>query len=218
MNWSENAWQSIENIYQDIVEMPFIRELSDGSLGKEKFQFYISQDSLYLEHFGRTLALIGSKAYDTDDALSFMRFAENAIVVENALHESYFKEFQISDKGILQPVCHHYIHFLRSTAAFEPVEIAMAATLPCFWIYKKVGDYICQIKQISNNPFQSWIETYGGEEFAIAVKTAIQICDKAAKNTTPEIRERMTEAFITASRMEFQFWQAAYELKVWKSF
>ena len=215
MNWSENAWKSIENIYNDITEMPFITKLSDGTLSKEKFQFYIAQDSLYLEHFGRTLALIGSKAHDVDDALAYIRFAENAIVVENALHESYFKEFEILDKGILEPVCHHYIHFLKSTAAFEPVEVAMAATLPCFWIYKEVGDYILNLGQTAENLYKSWIDTYGGEDFALAVNSAIEICDKAALNTTAEIRNRMNEAFVTASRLEFQFWQAAYDLKTW---
>jgi len=215
MNWSEDTWKSIENIYDRIIEMSFIKELSLGNLPLTKFQFYIAQDSLYLEHFGRALALIGSKAHDKEDALSFIRFAENAVVVENALHESYFKDFEISERGILQPVCHHYIHFLKSTAAFEPVEVAMAATLPCFWIYKRVGDYIYQSEQTKNNPFQSWIETYGGEEFGIAVEKAISICNKAAENTTPIIRERMKEAFMTASHLEFQFWQAAYDKKVW---
>ena len=215
MNWSENAWKSIENVYNDITAMPFITELSDGTLSREKFQFYIAQDSLYLEHFGRTLALIGSKAHDVDDALAYMRFGENAIVVENALHESYFKEFEILERGILEPVCHHYIHFIKSTAAFEPVEVAMAATLPCFWIYKEIGDYILNLEQTIENPYKSWIDTYGGEDFAVAVKSAIEICDKAALNTTPEIRNRMNEVFVTASRLEFQFWQAAYDLKTW---
>lgn len=215
MNWTENAWKSIENIYQDIIRMPFIKELSDGTLNKEKFQFYIAQDSLYLDHFARTLALIGSKAHHIEDALAYMRFAENAIVVENALHESYFTAFEISDKGVLEPACHHYIHFLRSTAAFEPVEVAIAATLPCFWIYKEVGDYIFSLEQKSENPYQSWIETYGGEDFAVAVKTAISICNKAAESTTPEIRARMNDAFITASRLEYQFWEAAYNLNKW---
>ncbi|RZK39462.1 MAG: thiaminase II [Pedobacter sp.] len=215
MNWSKDAWKSIENIYQDITQMPFIKELANGSLEKEKFQFYISQDSLYLEHFGRTLALIGSKAHTIDDALTYMRFGENAILVEKALHDSYFKEYQISNSGSLQPIAHHYIHFLKSTAAFEPVEVAMAATLPCFWIYKEVGTYVYASRKVSDNPYQSWIDTYVGEDFEVAVKNAIEICDRAAENTTPEIRRCMTEAFLTASILEFKFWQAAYDLKVW---
>lgn len=215
MKWSEATWNTITPIYESIQNMSFIEELTNGTLPKEKFQFYMAQDSLYLAHFGRTLALIGAKIYDIDDALTYIRFAENAIVVENILHESYFKDFEVSDKGIIAPTCHHYIHFLRSTAALEPVEVAMAATLPCFWIYKKVGDYIYSNQQEENNPYQRWIETYGGEEFALSVKNAIAICDKAAANTTTEIRKKMTEAFITASRMEYNFWDAAYTLKVW---
>lgn len=215
MKWSEQTWKTIEPIYESILKMPFIEEMSDGSLSKEKFQFYMAQDSLYLAHFGRTLALIGAKLYDIKDALSYIRFAENAIVVENALHESYFKDFDISDKGSIQPACHHYIHFLKSTAALEAVEVAMAATLPCFWIYKKAGDYIYNNQHIENNPYQRWIDTYGGDEFAVAVQNAITICDKAAEHTTPEIRRRMTAAFITASRMEYDFWNAAYNLRVW---
>lgn len=216
MKWSEQTWKTVDTIYESILKMPFIEELTNGSLPKEKFQFYMTQDSLYLEHFGRTLALIGAKVYDIKDALSYIRFAENAIVVENALHESYFKDFDVSDKGNIEPTFHHYIRFLKSTAALEPVEVAMAATLPCFWIYKKAGDYIYENQQFENNPYQRWIETYGGDEFATAVQNEIVICDNAAENTTPEIGKRMTEAFITASRMEYNFWDAAYTLNVWK--
>lgn len=215
MKWSEQTWKTIEPIYESILKMPFIEELTNGSLPKEKFQFYMLQDSLYLEHFGRTLALIGAKVYDIQDVLSYFRFAENAIVVENALHESYFKDFNVSDKGNIEPACHHYIHFLRSTAALDAVEVAMAATLPCFWIYKMVGDYIYSHQQQENNPYHQWIKTYGGEEFGVAVQKAIAICDNAAENTTPEIRKKMTEAFITASRLEYDFWDGAYNLKKW---
>jgi thiaminase/transcriptional activator TenA len=92
----------------------------------------------------------------------------------------------------------------------------MAATLPCFWIYKKVGDHILDNQKAGDNPYQRWIDTYGGDEFATAVQRAIDICDNAVENTTSDIRNRMTEAFITSTRMEYDFWEAAYELKVWK--
>nr|WP_315031374.1 thiaminase II [uncultured Chryseobacterium sp.] len=216
MKWSEQTWNAIEKHYQSILDMPFIKELSDGSLPEEKFRFYMAQDSLYLEHFGRTLSLIAAKITDLQDVLTFMRFAENAIVVENALHESYFKDFGLHDKGVLQPACHHYIHFLRSTAALESVEIAVAAVLPCFWIYREVGNYIYEIQNTVNNPYEKWIATYAGEEFSTAVDQAIHICNTLAENSTEETRKRMTEAFIMASRMEFHFWEAAYELRTWK--
>lgn len=216
MTWTEHAWQAIAPIYKRIIEMPFLAELSNGTLAQERFQFYIMQDSGYLEHFGKALALLGARAAATEDALAFMRFAENALVVESLLHESYLKDFGISDKGALEPACHHYVHFLKSTAALDAVEIGMAAVLPCFWIYKAVGDHISQSPQAPANPYQKWIDTYGGEEFGIAVRQAIAICDRAASATTEQTRAAMTKAFITASRLEYDFWDGAYQLRMWK--
>lgn len=218
MKWTEQTWEKIESHYSAILEMPFVQELANGTLANHKFQFYMAQDSLYLEHFGRTLALIGARSHDIGDVLAYLRFAEGAIVVENALHESYFQDFGVTEKGTIQPACHHYTHFLKSTAALEPVEVAMAATLPCFWIYKKVGDHIYKGRARDNNPYQRWIDTYGGEEFSNSVQRAIMICDLAAERTTPLIRARMTEAFIQASQLEYHFWEAAYTERKWNTY
>jgi thiaminase/transcriptional activator TenA len=216
MKWSEQAWLSIEPIYESILQMPFIQELTDGTLPLEKFQYYLMQDSIYLEHFGRALAIVGARAHSIPDMLAFFRFAETTIIVENALHESYFKDFGIETRDSIQPACHHYTHFLKSTVALEAVEIGMAAILPCFWIYKAVGDYIYQHRKGSNNPYQKWIDTYASEEFGTAVKTAISICDANAAQTTLMIQEKMTEAFIASARLEFDFWEAAYTNRRWK--
>ncbi len=215
MKWSEQAWETITPIYRSITEMPFIREMKTGILPVGKFQFYMQQDACYLEHFARALALIGARATDLNDALSFIRFAENAIVVENALHESYFVDFGVTSAEAPAPACHHYIHFLKSTAALDAVEIGMAAVLPCFWIYKEVGDHIYRSQQKEGNPYQKWIDTYAGDEFGVAVKMAIDICDKVAAGTTEAVRAAMTEAFVLASRLEFDFWDGAYKGRRW---
>ena len=46
MLWSEQAWQRTAFIYEEIIGMPFIKELINGTLPIEKFKFYISQDAL----------------------------------------------------------------------------------------------------------------------------------------------------------------------------
>lgn len=175
----------------------------------------MAQDSLYLEHFGRALALIAARANNISHTLDYLKYAETAILVENLLHDSYFNDFGITEKGEIQPACHHYVHYLKSTAALDSIEIAMAAVLPCFWIYKKVGDHIYNNFKIKSNPYQKWINTYGGEEFSNAVKQAISLCDEVASETTPAIRKKMTEAFVTSSRMEYNFWDKAYNLIKW---
>ncbi|WP_209403407.1 thiaminase II [Pseudozobellia sp. WGM2] len=215
MNWSSKAWEQIIPIYQKIIEMPFITELTNGTLPLEKFQFYMLQDAHYLDQFGRALAIIGARTQSLEDSLAYIKFAEGAIVVEKALHESYFESYQLSEKGSIQPTCHHYGNFLKSTAALQPVEVAIAAVLPCFWIYKKVGDHIYQNQKAIENPYQKWIETYAGEEFGIITQRAIDISNRISLGCTPIQQQAMTEAFVTASRLEYEFWNSAYVLKRW---
>ena len=215
MKWTDKIWTQIEPIYQKIIEMPFIEELQKGTLPLEKFQFYMGQDSFYLENFARSLALIGARAHRVSHALDFIRFAEGAIVVEKALHDSYFQEFGLSQRGSIEPTTHHYINFLKSTSALDQVEIAMAAVLPCFWIYQEVGDSIYKNQLSEDNPYQKWIDTYAGKEFKELVIKAINICDSVAENCTPQQQERMTQAFVEASKLEFMFWDSAYQLKTW---
>lgn len=216
MKWTDNTWTQIEPIYQKIINMPFIEELQKGTLPLEKFQYYMGQDSFYLENFARSLALIGARAQNTTQALDFIRFAEGAIVVEKALHDSYFKEFGLTERGNIEPTTHHYIHFLKSTTALDQIEIAMSAVLPCFWIYKKVGDYIYNNPLNDQNPFQKWIDTYAGKEFEELVLKSKNICDEVAEDCTKQQQERMTQTFIEASKLEFMFWDSAYQLKTWE--
>ena len=217
MNWTDQAWEAILPIYQEILKMPFIEELKNGTLPLEKFQFYMLQDAKYLEHYGRALAALGSKAADNEMALDFFEFGKNALIVERALHEAYFKQFNLepNQEITIEPVCHHYIHYLKSTVAYDPIEVATAAILPCFWIYKEVGDHIYQNQNTENNPYKNWIETYSGEEFAEGVKKALQYSNYMAENSTEKGRKAMLEAFIAASRLEFNFWDAAYRNITW---
>ena len=218
MKWTDQAWNNIQDLFIEIIKMPFISELKDGTLPLEKFQFYMLQDSKYLEHYGRVLAALGSKARNNQMALDFFDFGKNALIVESALHEGYFKEFglQANQGIIMEPVCHHYIHFLKSNIAFEPIEVSIAAILPCFWIYKEVGDYILENQSKNHNPYTNWINTYSGEEFAEGVKRAKDYTDWMADNTTEEIKKQMFEAFQTASILEYKFWEAAYQQITWK--
>lgn len=220
--WSDQAWKTIEPVFSKIVNMPFIQEMIDGSLDMENFRFYIAQDDIYLEHFGKALALIATRTNDSSLSLAYIRFAENAFVVEQALHASYLNQWERTDGTVAQPACHHYVHFLKSTTALDPIEVGMAAVLPCFWIYKAVGEYIqneqaayLNKKSHSANPYQSWIDLYGGEEFNTAVQQAISFTNQAAEGTTAEIRKAMTQAFVTASNLEFDFWEGAYRLRKW---
>lgn len=214
MNFTQHLWQESQAIYDAILKHSFNQELMAGTLDKKSFQFYIQQDSLYLHDFGRALAMIGAKSFDAPKLQQFASFAEGAVVVEKALHEQYFEEFGIQGTGTKSPACMLYTHFLLSTTAYDDYPVGIAALLPCFWIYREVGNHIYQ-NAAGNNPYQAWIDTYAGEEFSELVDKAIAITDEVAKDASEQVRQRMLDAYLYSSRLEWMFWDSAYRQEGW---
>lgn len=216
MKWTESAWEHITPLYDKIIQMPFNQELMKGTLELEKFKFYMAQDAYYLGEFGKALSMISSRMKSTEHVLAFSQFASGAIVVERALHEGYFKTLGLPENVQPSPSCLLYTNFLLNQAAYGNIETAVAAVLPCFWIYKKVGDFIySQQKNIPENPYKDWIDTYSGEEFAKSVHLALEITDELAESTSNSAQQEMLAAFEMASKLEWMFWDSAYRLEKW---
>ncbi len=215
MTLTAHLWQSIQPIFQAILEHPFNQELMQGSLEVKRFQFYLQQDALYLNDFARTLALIAAKSGSSDRIVAFLNFAIGAVVAERELHEQYFSLYGIQPTQEYAPGCFSYTHYLLSTAALGSYGEAIAAVLPCFWIYQEVGQFIHQKAQ-SSNPYQAWIDTYAGDAFAQVVQHAISITDQVAEAVTEQERKAMTAAFVRSSQLEWLFWDSAYRLETWQ--
>ena len=55
-------WASIEDTYHAIREHPFVAGLTDGSLERDSFEFYVIQDSHYLREYARALSIAAAFA------------------------------------------------------------------------------------------------------------------------------------------------------------
>lgn len=218
MSFSSEAWSRIDTLYRSILALPFNQELAAGTLSRERFTFYMLQDAHYLTVFGRALAVTAARAPDNDALIAFAGSAREAVVVERALHEDFFRKFGISAAEAAatepSPTCSHYTSYLLATAHNAPYEVSVAALLPCFWIYWEVGKHLYGIA-VPENPYQAWIDTYADEEFADGVRKVIAIADQVAEAATPAAREDMSKAFVRASQLEWMFWDSAYRLEQW---
>ena len=56
-SFSEQLRAEAEPMWKQIFAQPFLREIKDGTLPLEKFQYYLGQDYLYLEGFARTVCM-----------------------------------------------------------------------------------------------------------------------------------------------------------------
>lgn len=210
-SFSNNLWEDIFPVYQKILKLPFILELTNGTLSAQRFVYYIQQDALYLLDYARALLLIAAKANTASEIISFIRFAEGAIIEERALHEYYLKGYEVDPSMTKNNACFAYTHYLISTAATQSIEEAIAAVLPCFWIYRDVGKHIHR-HSVPDNPYEKWISNYADEAFSRLVDEALRIADRMYNEATLSTQNAMRKAVLQSSILEWRFWDEAYTL------
>jgi thiaminase/transcriptional activator TenA len=211
-------WAAADSVYQSILRHPFLTGLSDGSLDVQAFRFYIVEDAYYLTEFARTLSLLASKAPRDEWIVAFDRDAIGSLEAERALHQSYFKDFGLSEEELRArppaPTTLAYTSYLLATACTRPFEEGLSAVLPCYWIYAEVGKALAR-KGSSSALYQRWIDNYGSDAYDATVQAVLAIMDELAKEASPASRGRMVRQFVTTSRYEWMFWDMGYRQEGW---
>jgi thiaminase (transcriptional activator TenA) len=214
------AWERTARLQEAILKLPFNEALTDGSLSREVFAFYIVQDARYLVGFAQALSAAATRSDDAEDAAFLAGAANAALLEERRLHAGYVEEFGLTDEEIAgvetSPTCLAYTSYLKACALTEPYPVLLAAILPCFWVYQHVGATILEATGgAEGHPYRAWIRTYADEEFANAVLAARDLVDKVAAHSGEPTRERMHDAFLRASEYEWMFWHSAWIKEGW---
>jgi thiaminase (transcriptional activator TenA) len=211
-------WASAVPIYERILEHPFLTGLTDGSLPMAQFQFYVKQDSLYLREYARCLALASAKAGSSFWCEMFAAHAQSALNVERSLHEAYFASWGLSPADLERtpptPTTLAYTSYLLRVAGTGTFEELLGAILPCYWIYWEVGKALVR-RGSPHAVYQRWIDAYASEQFAAAVQRVLDATDRSTADLPESRLESIRRHYLTASRYEWMFWDAAYRLESW---
>jgi thiaminase (transcriptional activator TenA) len=218
MSFTDDLWAAMTPVYDAILRHPFLAGLTDGSLPRERFRFYAVQDALYLREFARGLSLAAAKAPEDDWIVMFNEHAAGALRVERALHEGFFKEFGLTPAEVaatpLAPTNLAYTSYLLAVGHGAPFHEALAALLPCYWIYWEVGKKLEQAG--SPDPlYARWIATYASNEFGDVVRAVLSAIDAVAAGLRPAEREAMRRHAVTTARYEWMFWDMGWRQEPW---
>ncbi|MGE2737608.1 thiaminase II [Mycolicibacterium vaccae] len=216
--WSTQLWTAITPIFDATVSHPFITGLTDGSLAPESFAYYVAQDVHYLRAYARALAVVGAKAPGLAETAMFARHAADILDVELELHRELLPALGLTAESVdavpVGPTTQAYNSYLLATVYGGSFADGLAAVLPCFWIYARVGTALAE--QGSSDPrYQRWIDSYGGEEFAAAVAEVLELTDRIGPNLSPEQEAVARAHFVTTSRYEWMFFDAGYRQEKW---
>ena len=216
--FTDQLWEDNRDVYEEILQHPFLTGLVDGTLSREAFSFYMIQDTHYLREFARALSIAASKAPREDWAALLSTHAADTFSYERQLHETVFQNYGISTKQIRDtdpsPEAFGYTNFLVATSHSRPFAESVAALLPCYWIYWEVGKELK--KQGSKNPvYQRWINAYASDDYGKSVRAVIRIVNEMARNANVEAKGKMKEHFRRSARYEWMFWDSAYHRRSW---
>lgn len=208
---SHAAWKHTETIIKAIHQHPFNVELAQGHLSLKRFAYYIEQDTNYLQNYARCHALIAAKL-PVKYMQVFLRYAEGALIAEQDLVHQYYRDhLHLNETKTITPATLSYNSYLLSVCMTEPVEVAIAAILPCFWIYHDVGLAMATFSH-AHHPYARWINTYASDEFKQGVLECTDIFDTLATHACPSRQAEMIEAFYKSTVLEWHFWNDAYHL------
>lgn len=217
-SFTGELWSGIEPTYQAILGHPFIIGLTDGSLERASFEFYVIQDAHYLREYARALSVAAARAPAEADIAMFNEHAAGAIAVERSLHESFFAHFGLSEEDVartpMAPTNLAYTSYLVATAYGGSFPELLGAVLPCYWIYWEVGKALLE-RGSPDALYGRWIETYGGEEFAEVVRAVLALADRLGPELSPAERMSAGRHFATTSRYEWMFWDMGYRRERW---
>src|SRR3989338_866019 len=199
---SNSVWAFSKEVVDAIKQHPFNQELVQGTLSPDKFAFYIEQDSIYLGQYARCLAMIASKAPNRYIE-PFLRFSHQALIAEQELVHFHFKKvLDIKETNKLSPATLSYTSYLLCVSANDPIEVAIAAVLPCFWIYYDIGVTFKDVVT-PQNPYKKWMDAYTAKEFHESVHEMITIFDEIASQASPKYLEKMKDAFYKGAVLEW---------------
>ncbi len=216
--FSAELWAGIEDSYAAILEHPFVTGLADGTLDRAAFELYVVQDAHYLREYARALSVAAARAPAEADIAMFAAHAAEAIAVERSLHETFFAEFGLDEAQVaatpMAPTNLAYTSYLLATAYGGSFAEALGAVLPCYWIYWEVGKAL--VERGSPDPlYARWIETYGGDEFAVVVRQVLDLTDRIGPSLGTADRAAAARHFAATARYEWMFWDMGYRREQW---
>lgn len=211
--FSERAWQAAGPWFDAILEHPFVSGLGAGTLPEAAFTRYLVDDAHYLTRYARVLAHIAGRSEAVPDVELFAASAAGAVAAERTLHTEWLTGRGLDPDGpdvpAPTPTCRAYTGFLMESAVAAPFDVAVAAVLPCFRVYAEVGRRLAAAVGKAH-PYAAWIATYADPDFDDAVRRAEACLDRVGRDDAA-----VTGAYLTSTRFEWMFWDAAWRAETW---
>lgn len=219
MSFSRFLEQQTQDVWQAIYGHPFVKGIGDGSLARERFEFYLKQDYVYLIDFSRVFALASAKARQLEDMGTFAKLLDMTLNTEMDLHRRTCQEFGISaeELGQTRPalITLSYTSFLVKACYEEPLAGIIAVLLPCAKGYADIALQL-QAAGVPEKPhYRDWIETYASEDFVGWANWLAEKLDGFGAQASDSDKQKWQDIYLHSARFELLFFEMGWQKEEW---
>src|SRR6266581_3489728 len=186
--FSERLRKKAGGIWEAQHAHPFVRGIGEGTVGLERFKFWVRQDYVFLIEYARLLALAAARSPD--------------LQTEMSLHRSYAAEFGISHEELegepATPTTKAYTDFLLRVAATADFAELVAALLPCMWSFSEIGQRLARQARPADERYAKWIDLYASGEFAALAQWCRDLLDRLAEGLPERELWKLEAAFLSS--------------------
>lgn len=219
--FTDRLFENVKDIWEANHQHPFVQELGNGTLDKEKFVRYMKQDYVYLIDYAKLFAIASVKSTDLQMMGKFASILNETLNFEMELHRQFAAEFGITNEELEAteptPVNLAYTNYMLNVAQNGSLAEVVSCLLPCAWDYWEIGKLLRKQygHQLASNPYAKWIETYDSEEFAAGARWLIDVMNELAEGKPERELVILEKHFQITSKYEYLFWDMNYHAQDW---
>ncbi len=194
----------------------FVAGLGDGSLPRQAFLHYLVQDYVFLVHFARAWALAVVKSETLDEMKTATATVDGLVNHEMALHVKTCAAEGIPEQQLYaareSAANLAYTRYVLDAGQSGDFADLMAALAPCVMGYGEIGARLANTAA-PDTPYREWIDTYADPAYQALCRDVGAMIDSALERRIgPDFETaprwpRLTDRFLTATRLEVDFWQ-----------
>ena len=211
--------QKSDSLWQAIFDHPFVKGIGDGSLSRDRYEYYLKQDYAYLIDFSRVFALASAKSNHEQEMAYFATLLNATMNMEMDLHRRTCEAFGISrselEKTQKSLITTSYTNLLVRTCYEGNLPDILAVLLPCASGYIEIGQRLKKQGLPENKHYQDWINTYASEEFADLTQWLIDKMNAYAQDATDAQKQRWYSHYLNSARCEYLFFEMSWTKEMW---
>ncbi len=208
MSISSLLFEKASQQWDKMLSHPFLKEVGEGTIKREAFDFWVAQDYIFVREALRFLGALELKSPDYDISL-VLADAFGALKNELQMFEGYAAERGFSLHVEPTTTCRSYVDFLIATALTRSFEEAFSA----LWCAEKgYFDSWNAAKSIAtvDNPYKRFIDNWTSDGFNEYVTWIENTLNRLLNGKPASAISSIEETFLMTAKYECLFWDMAY--------